>query len=271
MAPSTVLWAALATLAAGALTWLLLSYPRPLRWTQMPRMGEVILAGLSRHLFRHLNAATAEKARVIQLTPRRLFVWSFGMALGLGLVSGLITRTWWFGCVIAVGSFYLLPAFRVSLSYKSYQRAMREAFDTQVLLLRIYFDLGMPVILAFRAMRMAVYGVAQGEIDRVLSDEAAGARDQAFTDWAQRTQLLEYQLLANTIVQQRGRALAGDALKPLEILLNANRQQNMKMLTDKLMTSAAAVPILATMSVLLLYFYALIAGLHGLSALNFHW
>ena len=270
---STTLWAAamVVTFSTGLVVWWLLMVPRPLRWVRVPSWGDVLLTGLTAHLFRHLSQETARRAQVLHLAPRKLLVWSLLMALMVGVALGFVLHAVWVGGVLTVLGFYGLPSLRVSLSYQAYQRAMREAFETQVLLLRIYFDLGMPVVVAFRAMRIAVSGVAQREIDRVLSDEAAGARDQAFTDWAQRTQLLEYQLLANTIVQQRGRSLAGNALKPLEILLSANRQQTMKMLTDKLMTSAAAVPIFATLSVLILYLYALMVNIRGLSALHFHW
>jgi Flp pilus assembly protein TadB len=212
----------------------------------------------------------AWEADVLHLSARHLLIWSIVLTLPLGVVLGLLTRTWWLGVILAVAGFYLLPNLRVRLSYKSYQTAMRIAFETQVLLLRIYFDLGMPVVTAFRAMRVAVSGVAQQEIDRVLSDLSAGQRDAAFEDWAQRTQLLEYRLLANTIVQQRGRALEGETMKPLEILLSANRQQTMKILTDKLMTSAAAVPILSTLAVLILYIYALMVNIRGMQALHFH-
>lgn len=270
---STTLWIALigVVLGTGLTSWWLFMFPRPLRWVRVPRWGDVVLGALTAHLLRHLSQETARRARVLHLAPRKLLVWSVLMAFALGGTLGVVLHSVWVGGLVMVLGFYGLPSLRVSLSYQAYQRAMREAFETQVLLLRIYFDLGMPVIVAFRAMRIAVSGVAQREIDRVLSDEAAGARDQAFTDWAQRTQLLEYQLLANTIVQQRGRSLEGNALKPLEILLSANRQQTMKMLTDKLMTSAAAVPIFATLSVLILYLYALMVNIRGLSALHFHW
>ncbi len=267
-------WAAgLSGLAAGSsavLVGLLLSRPQPLRWAAGPRGVVGWINRYAAQTRRRLSPAVLAQADVLQLSARQVLALAAGGALVVGLVVAALLPVRWLGVPAAVTGFYLTPSLQVRQRFRAYQEAMRAAFEVQVLLLRIYFDLGFSVLEALRLMRSALYGPARQELDRLLSDLAEGRRDAAFHAWAARTGLLEYRLLADTSVQQRGRALRGDALDPLDTLLAANRQQSMKTLTDRLASSAATTPIVAVMAVVALYLYALFARVPGLHSLNLH-
>ena len=258
------------SVSLGLFLWLWMSRPRPLSWDGRPGMADDLISAAAIGIRRRLSPQALAQADVLRLSPRQLLWMGLGISAIVGLGVAALFPIRWMGIPAGIAAFYLAPSMSVKSQFKNYQRTMRMAFETQVLLLRIYFDLGMPVTTAFRTMRAALHGAAQYEVDRVLSDLAEGNGDAAFREWAERTQLMEYRLLADTIVQQRGRALRGNALDPLDTLLTANRQQSMKTLTDKLMSGGAAVPILSTLSVTTLYLYALMSNVQGLQALNFH-
>lgn len=260
-------------LAGGSLglaLWWVLSPVRPLRWEVAPTGWRAGVVQVGERMRRRLAPEVLAQAEILQLSSWSL-VW---MAVGLAIIAGVGTAALlpvrWMGIPVAVAAFYVAPSMSIRRRFRAYQRQMRVAFESQVLLLRIYFDLGMSVTTAFRTMRSALHGSARQEVDRLLSDLAEGRRDGAFEEWGRRTQLMEYRLLADTIIQQRGRALRGAALDPLDTLLTANRQQSMKTLTDKLTAGAAAVPILSTLSITTLYLYALMSNIQGLQALNFY-
>ena len=269
----------LATIGLGGVTaaslglgvgWAL-ARPRPLRWTGIGGRVDGLVNALAGWLRRHLQPAVLTQADVLQIASRELLGIGLGAAVGVGLGVAVLFPVRWLGLFAAAAAFTLAPTVTVRRRFRAYQSAMQMAFEPQVLLLRIYFDLGMSLPMALRTLRDALHGAAQRELDRVLSDWAEGRRDAAFHAWAARTQLMEYRLLADTIVQQRGRALRGSALDPLDTLLVATRQQSMKTLTDQVLANAGVVPIVAAMALTLLYLYALVANVQGLQALHFHW
>lgn len=258
-------------LSVGWGAWLAMTWPQPLSWHAPLPKWEQGLNEMARRVRLRLSPPVVAQADVLKISGQ----WLLGMGLSMGVLGGLmmaLVLPWhWLGIPFGLVLFYVAPSWSVRRQFQRYQLIMRMAFETQVLLLRIYFDLGMSVTAALRAMRTALDSTARQEVERVLQDLAAGNQDQALLAWAERTQLMEYRLLARTIVQQRGRALRGEALEPLEVLLTANRQQSMKTLTDKLTSGAAIVPILSTFAVTLLYLYALMTSIHGLQNLQFHW
>lgn len=257
------------TLSMGLLVWLLWSRPQSLSWAGSPSWSSGLLTRLGERTRRRLSSDVALQAEVLQIPSHELIGMGLGVALLVGLGVAALFPVRWLGILAALAAFYIGPSFSVRRRFKAYQQALRLGFETQVLLLRIYFDLGQSVTTAFRTMRTALHGYTLAEVDRLLGDLAQGQGDAAFKTWAGRTQLDEYRLLADTIVQQRGRALRGDALDSLDTLLTANRQQSMKTLTDRLTGGGALVPILATLSVTTLYLYALMSHIQGLGSLNF--
>ena len=255
----------------GLGVWLWSGRPRPLQWAALEGRAGGWGNALAAWVRRHLRPAVLAQAEMLEISSRELLGSGLVMAAIAGTVVGGFLPVHWLGLPIAAATFGVAPSLRVRWRFGAYQRAMRGAFEPHVLLLRIYFDLGMALPTALRLVREALSGDAQRAMDRLLGDLTEGHRDAALHAWAERTQLMEYQVLADTLVQQRGRALRGAALDPLDTLLTASRQQSMKTRTDRLLAGAPAIPILASLSVVLLYFYALIAGVQGLQALHFHW
>lgn len=256
----------------GVVVWVGLSRPRRIRWTRPTGWLHRVIAGGAGRLWRQLSPTVLRQAETLHISSRDLFWSGLGWAVGTGVGVGVIATwrglPWMMGLVAAALAFYVAPSVTVRSRFRRYQNVMRLAFETQVLLLRIYFDLGMSLTTALRTMRDALGGHAQQELDQVLRDLATGQRAAALVAWADRTQLDEYLMLADTLVQQRGRALQGNALDPLDTLLTAGRQQSMKTLTNRLTAGASATPILATLALVILYLYALFASIPGMHALR---
>lgn len=256
--------------SVGGIVWLLLSVPRPLTWHRPPGRWSRGLGQAVQGIRRRLSPTVRRQADVLAWTPRQLFWQSVAMAGVLGTIlmvwQGVVV-----GLGVAVAGFYVAPAVLVRRRFHHYQEALAAAFETHVLLLRIYFDLGMPLLTALRQMRAALRGPAHTELDRLLGELVQGPTTHALRAWADRTQLMEYRMLADTLMQQQGEALRGEALAPLDTLLTAQRTQTMKNRTDKLTSGAAIVPILATVAITLLYLYGLMVHIPGVHALHFHW
>lgn len=266
---NTELLAGLAGGSAGAALWLVLSWPRALVWEAHSRWMGRRISQVARGMRRRLHPHVLIQADVLAWSPRQLFWRSMATAGVLGIGVGFIVG-WLWGLIIAGAAFYVAPAWMVRQEFRRYQRALAQAFETHVLLLHIYFELGMPLLTAFRQMRLALRGPAQAQMERLLGDFAQGHPDAALRAWAARTQLMAYRMLADTLIQQRGQVLQGGTLDPLDTLLSAQRTQTMKSQTSKLSSGAAIVPILATLAITLLYLYGLMANIPGLNALHFH-
>ncbi len=263
-APAVVVGAVVALVA-----WALLSRPAPLTWHYEPRWGVRFIGNVGIRLQKGLTPDAVTRAEVLGITPRDLVL--MGLIAGLvggGLGAVFIQPFRWIGVVIGALMFYIAPSSIVNSRFKNYQQAMQTAFENHVLLLQIYLSLRKPIMTALKAMRDTLSGYPQRELDQLLADLTDHRGDQAFVEWGHRTQLPEYRLLANTIVQQRRRTLNGDSLEPLDTLLAANRQENMLSLTNRLGAGGVIVPMLATFAIATLWMYGLFAGVSGLSSLR---
>lgn len=255
--------------AAALLIGVLLSSPPALTWQRRISWRTKLITGMGERIRKGLTPEAVLQADVLGLSPMNLILMGLTAAVVLGGLTAVFLRpARWLGVFTAIGGFYLGPSWIVGRRFREYQQAMQTAFETHVLLLQIYLSLRQPIATALKTMRGALNGSPQHELDRLLGDMTAGRGDYAFTRWANRTQLPEYRMLADTIIQQRGRGLTGDSLEPLDTLLAANRQQNMRSLTNLLSAGGFIVPMLCALAIATLWLYGLFSGVPGLSELR---
>ncbi len=240
-----------------------------LSWQPSRRLGFHLLSGVGNRMKKGLTPEAVRQADVLGLTPTDLVLMGLMATVVLGGGTAIIFRPApWLGVLTAAAGFYLGPSWIVGHRFRAYQKAMQTAFETHVLLLQIYLSLRKPIAIALKTMRSALSGHSQHELDRLLAELTAGRGERAFTTWADRTQLPEYRMLADTIVQQRGQGLTGESLEPLDTLLAANRQENMRSLTNLLSAGGFVVPMLCALAIATLWLYGLFSGVPGLSELH---
>ena len=246
----------------GIWGWSLLAMidaPIPLsRWTIQPLIPRF------QWIESRLSPIHLEEYRILEMTPGQLL--GVGILIGLG-IAGLfvIVHHPVFAPVGFAFGIGFGPQWWIQSRYQAFQQSLRRDFPTLIMLLQIYFDLNMSLLDALRRIREALSPFGKREIDRVLSGFAEDRGDAALTEWGRRSHIVEYQLLASTLVAQRGMQLRSDMLTPLNTLLNTARQQALRSQTRRLNALAVLTPSLAVFSLVILYFFSMIARITGLS------
>ncbi|AEJ40813.1 hypothetical protein TPY_2653 [Sulfobacillus acidophilus TPY] len=246
----------------GIWGWLLLTLletPRALSWRTKNAESSRFQWIESR-----LSPFLLDEYRILSLTPGQLLgvggLIGFGTALLLIVVHHPLLAPLGFGAGLWFG-----PQWWIQSQYQTFQRQLRQDFPTIIMLLQIYFDLNMSLLDALRRIRGALSSSGRREIDRILSGFAEDRGDESLTEWGRRSHIVEYQLLASTLIAQRGMQLRSDMLTPLNTLLNTARQQALRSQTRRLNALAVLTPSLAVFAVVILYFFSMIAHISGLS------
>ena len=155
-----------------------------------------------------------------------------------------------------------VPPYLLRSRYIRWRAAVLADFPTVTLLLRIYWDLGFSVPDSLRAIRPALGSAMRGETDRILGAISRGQRGEAWTTFAARIRHSSIHLLAQVVRQNWDTKLSGEALNPLDILVETTRAQQLTALTDQLDAVNTLVPILAILGVIAIFIYALFLRLH---------
>lgn len=249
---------------------LLVSWPVPISRGSRGLLSSLDVTKIGDWMKKRFTPEVARRANIVEIQSSELLIGSVAVAVGFVVIGYLMMPKYLdFSLIVpaAIG-FIITPSYLVRRKYKAYQQELLRNFPKTVMLLRIYFDLGFTLLDALKQVRLALSGYSLMEMDRVLQTMAIGNQNKAFKDWAERADLMEYNLLSDTITQQQGRSLKGEILKPLDTLIEASQNQNVRSITEKISSMSSAIPITATMGTVIIYMYSIFAGITGLQALH---
>ncbi|PSR19896.1 MAG: hypothetical protein C7B45_17665 [Sulfobacillus acidophilus] len=257
------MWALAGCLTGWAL-WMVFHPPRVVDWVAPTPWLERWMQGLDARLRQGWNPRTRREAEILALPPWHvvglmLMAWAGGLLLGLDFGKG-----WLLALGIGILLAWKGPAWVIHRRFLLWQSQLARDFPPLVLMLRIYLDLGEPLAEALGHARPALSRLGQEELDRLLSALQMGARQEALKAWARRTDLPAYGLLADTLAQGWDHGLSGDALTPLDTLIQSSREQGTRSLTARLDGMATIVPLIAAFGELLVVLYAILVG-NGIS------
>ena len=244
-----------------AALWIGMTPPRRLSFTPQQTFWERVASEGDTWIRSQWAAQTREEAQILRISTPLLVQY---MAIS-GLLTGAVAELF-FHHLLVTGLAALIAGWRgpiwiIHRRFKQWQSFRRRDFAPLVLLLRIYFDLGRPVVQAFQSAVPALGYSSRKEIHRLLTliNTTTLNAPQVLMEWGHRTHLLEYRLLADTIAQNWNQKLTGEALSPLDTLIDASREQGTRSLADRLDAVSTFVPILAAFGQLVLIMYVLLA------------
>lgn len=243
--------------------WQLIHPPTPLRLAPVASWTERWAPEAGTRLMRRWNQVTKDAAKVFAVTPAQVGVQSalFGGVTAAALWF-VIRAPLWVALPAGLLVGWQLPPYLLKSRYIRWRQAVLGDFPTITLLLRIYWDLGYSVPESLLAVRPAIGPAMQGEVDRILGDIAQGERGSAWTAFSQRVHHSSIHLLAQVVRQNWDRKLSGEALNPLDTLVETTRVQQLTALTDQLDAVSTVVPILAIMGMITVFIFALYLSLH---------
>ena len=169
---------------------------------------------------------------------------AFAMAGGAGLAYGVVP--WWFRVLAA-----------------DYRKGVMASYPLILVMLRFYLSLDRSVEETFQLLRPLVGPRAKRELDRILGDIASGSLTGpgAFAASRDRIDRMEWTTLMDTLSQNWGHRYSPDALRPLTLLLEGQREQAALQLTSRLDMVATLVPILAIFGLMVGAMFIVGAGL----------
>lgn len=253
-------FAGIAALLGGGFMWQLVHAPRPIGWVVPESRVDRLLGGADHWIRHRWNPVTRQQAEILAI-PAWQVLGFYGVALFGGGVLGydLLHGVLW-AVLLALGAAWKGPAWMIGQQFRGRQGALARDFAPLVLMLRIYLDLGEPLIVALRHTRPALGRIGQAELNRLLSAMEAGQRQEALKQWGRRTGLSTYKLLADTLSQGWDQGLTAQTMQPLDTLIESSRAQGTRALTERLDGMATIVPVIAAFGVMAVLLYALLAG-----------
>lgn len=259
---NVILAVGLAGLFSASFIWQLANPPRPLGWTPPTSWMDRTAGRMDTWLRRRWNVRTRQQAEILALPSWRVLGFYALAALGGGLVGydllhGVI------GAIVIGGLLaWKGPAWLINRQFQTRRATLARDFPPLVLMLRIYLDLGEPLAEALKHTRPALSRLGRHELDRLLSgiDAGTGDREVALKQWARRSGIQAYALLADTLAQGWGQGLTAESLVPLDTLIQSSREQGTRALTERLDGMATFVPVIAAFGVMAVLLYAMLAG-----------
>lgn len=202
---------------------------------RMDRLG-IRPAPLATQAAAYLAAGGVVAAGVLRLPPAVL-------------VPGLLAAAWW------------LPGWTARGAVRRYQAAVTAGFPLLINHLRLLFDLGSNLPAAIRATVPRLPPRPAREMARVLRDlERGRPAEQALLAFADRIGTMEAATFAVALSQAVGQRLAGDALDPLETMVQGLQRQRMHALTGAVRSQITVVTPLAFLGALLVGGYLFVMG-----------
>lgn len=219
-----------------------------------------------RFMQRRWSARILEEMAVLGWPPAMAGFWAlFFAALG-GVPALLVSRSSLVALCVAGGAGWIGPQLWIHRNFVSWQQDLLRDFVPLVLLLSVYFDLGLSPERALEEALPAMGVNTAAQIRFLLTSwhEQVDTPAGALQTWAARLKLLPYQQLADVLAHHLDRGLSGDALKPLHTLISAQQQQSARALADRVDQQITVVPALAMMGLMLIVLFTFFA--HGLGA-----
>ncbi len=263
MLPAWPFWVVVTGLFITAI-WLSFNHPHSLTWNQNQTFWEHIATNFDTWIRARWVEKTRRQALILRITPQVLLQYIVISAVSVMAIIWFLFHNIFLIVILGALAGYFSPTWIINRRFKQFQGFLRRDFAPLVLILRIYFDLNLPVDQAFLASSQALGKTSQKEIHRLLTAINTGADAQhAMEDWGKRPNIMEYRLLSETIAQNWGSSLTGDALTPLDTLIEANREQGTRSLTDRLDAVSTMVPILSAFGILIMVMFILLYSSFG--------
>jgi len=219
-----------------------------------------------RFLQRRWSAKILEESAVLGWTPATISFWALLFAAFVGLPTVIVTHNRLLALVFAGVGAWLGPQFWIHRNFVGWQQELMRDFVPLVLLLSVYFDLGLSPERAFEEALSAVGEQTAKQIRLLLaqwhqSNTSPAAIIQA---WAAPFKLMPYQQLADVLAHHLDRGLSGAALKPLHTLITAQQQQGARAMADRVDQQVTVVPALVVLGLMIMVMFTFFA--HGLGS-----
>jgi len=254
---------AAAGLFGGRAVWLALHPPMPVQFNPSQPWTTRLTEAAVRVMQARWQAETRRQAAVLRLPTAQVALFPIVTGVGAGLVADLLIHVPLVALAAALVGAWKGPAWIIGQLFRARAAALARDFAPLVLMLRIYLDLKHPLPEAFRQTRPALSRAGRAELDRLLAAMGGGQRQAALKTWAARTGYGPYRILADTLAQGWDQGLAGATLDPLDTLIQAQREQGARSLTDRLDVTSTVVPVLAMLGVVGVVMYGLFANALG--------
>ena len=265
MLPLSVSWvlAALVGGIGGVAMWRLLHPPMPLHLAPIPSWAQRWAPEAGKRMMRRWNSVTQRAVQVFAVTPTQVVTQSalFG-GVTLIMVWLLFHASLLIALPVAALVAWQLPPYLLRSRYIRWRQAVVADFATITLLLRIYWDLGFSVPASLEAIRPALGAAMQSECDRLLGAINRGERGEAWQAFADRVHHSSFHLLAQVVRQNWDTNLSGEALNPLDTLVETTRAQQLIALANQLDAVNTLVPILAILGTIIVFIYGMFLNLH---------
>lgn len=169
----------------------------------------------------------------------------------VALIAGLLAG--WFG-----------PQLWVHRNFVGWQQELARDFVPLILLLSVYFDLGLSPERAVEEVLPAMGPATAAQLRILLTQwhQQIDTPGRILRAWAARIKLMPYQQLADVLAHHLDRGMSGEALRPLRTLVSAEQQQGARALADRVDQQVTVVPAVALLGLMMIIIYTFFA--HGL-------
>jgi len=244
------------------MAWWIGHPPQVIRWNTNTAWQARWLPMAESMLSRRWNDLTQQAAWVFDFKPRELLTQGAMIAGGIlvlfWLILGLPWYLVWPGALLTG---WQGPPYFLRTRYLNWRIQVMADFATVALLLRIYWDLGYTVADSLTAIRPALRPAMRYECERMLAAISQGQRGEAWYTFAKRVRHMSVFLLYRIVQYNWDIRLTGEALTPMDTLVDATRTQQLTTLTSRLDATSTIVPMLALGGVMAVFLFALFASL----------
>ena len=270
MNPSVLLGSVVAGGASGYAVWRLVVRPQRVHFGPRTTWWDRWSAGVVRRWQKGWSDSTRLALDTLRQSERdvqRNSLMFAGVGFALVLILGTALRlplslAGVLALVAGVGIAYGVLPWWIRRQAADYRRGVMVNYPLVLVMLRFYLSLDYPLIRVFNILRPLLGPRGRREVERILGDISSGTPGaQALEASRVRIDKMEWTTLMDTLAQNWGHQYSSENLKPLNLLLEGQREQAALRLTGRLDVVTTLVPIIAIFGTLLGGLFVLGAGM----------